>query len=75
MKKQIDDATKQKKQLEEKCNEIETKNPEIERRLERLKREHATCDKVFQVKDVEVRQKTESLRKEKDAIEGPYNQI
>ena len=75
MHKQIEVFKKDKQQLTDRCTEIEVQNPEIEKRLKKVKGDHDKCDQVFQLKDVEVRKQTESLRHEKEKFEGPYNQI
>lgn len=73
--KQIETHQKQKGQLQERCTDIENQNPVIEERLKKAKANQEACDRVFQVKDAEVRKQTEQLRKELEKLEAPYNQI
>ena len=72
---QIEEYKKQKLDITEKCNQIEAENPQIEARLAELQELKSTKETAFEKMDMEVRQQTEQLRREREQIEGPLNQL
>ena len=72
---QIKDYQKQKLEIIEKCNQIEGENPQIEAKLVEQQALKTEKERTFEKVDMEVRQQTELLRREREQIEGPLNQL